>query len=64
MTDLATHPTQAAGAWLADTRPAAFAIEGQASEADGVIDAWFSFETAVARGRGHLRLKNARPGRC
>jgi putative flavoprotein involved in K+ transport len=110
MTDLATHPTQAASAWLADfnaalerqdvdaavglfdadsywrdlvaftwnictqegpdairamlqarladTRPGGFAVEGQATEADGVIDAWFTFETAVARGRGHLRLKN------
>ena len=110
MTDLATHPTQVASAWLADfnsalerqdvdaavslfdadsywrdlvaftwnictqegpdairamlqarladTRPGGFAVEGQATEADGVIDAWFTFETAVARGRGHLRLKN------
>ncbi len=45
---------------LADTRPSAFAVEGQATEADGVIDAWFTFETGVARGRGHLRLKNGR----
>ena len=45
---------------LADTRPSAFAVEGQATEADGVIDAWFTFETAVARGRGHLRLKNGK----
>ena len=109
MTDLATHPTQAASAWLADfesaltrgdidavvalfeadcywrdlvsftwnictqegpaaisamlaarladTRPSAFAVEGQATEADGVVDAWFTFETATARGRGHLRLR-------
>jgi putative flavoprotein involved in K+ transport len=109
MTDLATHPTQAASAWLADfqtalerrdidaavalfdadpywrdlvsftwnictqegadairtmlqarladVQPTAFAVEGQATEAGGVIDAWFTFETAVARGRGHLRLK-------
>ena len=109
MTDLSTHPTQAAGAWLADftnaleqqdvdaavalfdadsywrdqvsftwnictqegpdairamlqarladTRPGVFAVEGQATETGGVIDAWFTFETAVARGRGHLRLK-------
>ena len=113
MTDLSTHPTQAAGAWfadfgaaleaqdidaamalfapdcywrdlvaftwnlstqegpaairamlqarLADVRPSAFAVEGQATEAEGVIDAWFTFETAVARGRGHLRLKG---GKC
>ena len=109
MTDLSIHPTQRAGAWLADfqsalergdvdaavalfdadaywrdlvaftwnirteegpgairamlearladTRPTAFQVEGEATEADGVIDAWFTFETAVARGRGHLRLK-------
>jgi putative flavoprotein involved in K+ transport len=112
MTDLSTHPTQAASAWLADfnsalerqdldaamalfdadcywrdlvaftwnictqegpdairamlqarladVRPAAFAVEGQATEAGGVIDAWFTFETAVARGRGHLRLKDGK----
>jgi putative flavoprotein involved in K+ transport len=113
MTDLSTHPTQMAGAWLADftsalerndveaaialfepdcywrdlvaftwnirtqegpaairamlkarladTKPTAFAVEGEATEAEGVIDAWFTFETAVARGRGHLRLRN---GKC
>jgi len=112
MTDLSIHPTQAAGAWLADfnsalerqdidaamalfdadcywrdlvaftwnictqegpeairamlqarladVRPTAFAVEGQATEAGGVIDAWFTFETAVARGRGHLRLKDGK----
>ncbi len=112
MTDLSTHPTQRAGAWLADfqstlergdvdaavalfdadsywrdlvaftwnicteegpaairamlearlaeTRPTAFQVEGEATEADGVIDAWFTFETAVARGRGHLRLKDGK----
>jgi putative flavoprotein involved in K+ transport len=46
---------------LADVQPHNFQIEGQATEADGVIDAWFTFETAVARGRGHARLKN---GKC
>ena len=117
MTDLSTHPTQAASAWLADfasalerldveaavalfepdgywrdlvaftwnirtqegpqairamlkarladTKPSAFAVEGAATEAGGVVEAWFTFETAVARGRGHLRLRApARPGRC
>ena len=109
MTDLSSHPTQAAGAWLADfdaalgrrdidavlalfeadsywrdlvaftwnictqegpeairamlqarlaeVQPSNFAVEGSATEADGVIDAWFTFETGVARGRGHLRLR-------
>ncbi len=112
MTDLSTHPTQRASAWLADfssalerndvdaavdlfetdcywrdlvaftwnirtqegpqairamltarladTQPTAFAVEGEATEADGVVDAWFTFETAVARGRGHLRLRNGK----
>jgi putative flavoprotein involved in K+ transport len=46
---------------LADVQPHNFQIEGQATEAAGVIDAWFTFETAVARGRGHARLKN---GKC
>ncbi len=37
------------------------AIDGKANEADGVTDAWFTFETPVARGKGHIRLKN---GKC
>ena len=45
---------------LADVKPSAFAIEGEATEAGGVVDAWFTFETAVARGRGHLRLKDSK----
>jgi putative flavoprotein involved in K+ transport len=45
---------------LADVRPSQFAVDGQASEAGGVIDAWFTFETAVARGRGHLRLRDGK----
>ena len=45
---------------LADVKPTAFAVEGQATETGGVIDAWFTFETAVARGRGHLRLKDGK----
>lgn len=112
MTDLSTHPTQIASAWLADftyalerqdidaavalfepdcywrdlvaftwnirtqegpeairkmlearladTKPTAFAVEGEATEAGGVVEAWFTFETAVARGRGHLRLRNGK----
>ena len=42
---------------LADVKPSNFAIEGEATEAGGVTEAWFRFETGVARGRGHLRLK-------
>jgi putative flavoprotein involved in K+ transport len=45
---------------LADVKPSGFVVEGQASEAGGVIDAWFTFETGVARGRGHLRLRDGK----
>jgi putative flavoprotein involved in K+ transport len=45
---------------LADIRPSHFRQDknNQASEADGVTDGWFEFETDVARGYGHVRLKN------
>ena len=42
---------------LKDVKPSHFALKEEATEADGVVDAWFTFETAVARGLGHLRLK-------
>ena len=52
----------------ADVAASHFALEGEASEAGGVVDAWFTFETGVSRGRGHLRLKATdtatKPGRC
>ena len=37
-----------------------FQLEGEATEADGVIDAWFTFETRLSRGRGQLRLKDGK----
>jgi putative flavoprotein involved in K+ transport len=40
-----------------DTAPTNWRIDGEATEADGVTEAWFAFETAVSRGRGHLRLQ-------
>lgn len=47
---------------LADVLPSGFVLEGEATEADGVVDAWFTFETRVSRGRGHLRLKASAQG--
>ena len=47
-------------AMLARVKPANWAIEGEASEGNGLVEAWITFETAVARGRGHLRLKNGK----
>ncbi len=42
-------------------KPTAWAIEGEATEAGGVTEAWITFETGVARGYGHLRLMG---GKC
>ncbi len=41
----------------ADVQARRFVLEADATEAGGVTEAWFTFETAVARGRGLLRLK-------
>lgn len=46
---------------LARTRPSAWRIAGEATTDGGVTEAWFTFETAVARGEGHIRLVD---GRC
>jgi hypothetical protein len=35
-------------------------IQGEGSEANGVTEGWFTFETATGRGRGHLRLIGGR----
>jgi len=43
---------------LASTQPRSFQLSEPATEADGVIDAWFTFETAVGRGSGLARLKD------
>ena len=45
---------------LNDTAPSHWQIEGEAAEADGVTSGFFTFETAAARGRGHLRLKDGK----
>lgn len=48
-------------ATLADVQPGHWQLAGEATEENGVTAAWFTFETAVARGKGYLRLK---AGRC
>ena len=47
---------------LSKTRPSHLAIaKGEdATESDGLIDGWISFETEVARGFGHIRLKDGK----
>ena len=39
---------------LSDVRPDSFKADGD--------DGWFTFETAVGRGKGHLRLKDGKAG--
>ncbi|MEM7341250.1 MAG: NAD(P)/FAD-dependent oxidoreductase [Actinomycetota bacterium] len=46
---------------LADTAPKGWLLDGDATEADGVVDGWITFETGVARGNGHIRLID---GKC
>lgn len=45
-------------ATLANTQPTNWRTEGEASRTNGVTEGWFTFETAVARGRGYARLKD------
>ena len=40
--------------------PTNFAVSGEASSADGVDEAWLTFETAVGRGTGHVRLREGK----
>jgi putative flavoprotein involved in K+ transport len=50
------------GSQLAATSPSAWAVSttDDAKEADGVLQGWFTFETRVARCRGHVRLRDGR----
>ena len=43
---------------LPRTRPSHWRLAEPATEADGVVTAWITFETAVARGKGLLRLRD------
>ena len=47
---------------LTDTKPSNWKIaDGEdASEANGITESWIQFETEVARGFGHMRLKDGR----
>ncbi len=50
-------------AWqVPNVKPSNFRLRGEATEADGIVDAWFDFETAVARGLGHVRLRASERG--
>lgn len=48
-------------ATLSDVQPRDWQIVGEPTDEKGVTAAWFTFETAAARGKGYLRLKS---GKC
>jgi putative flavoprotein involved in K+ transport len=45
---------------LERVQPRGFRASEEPAEADGVTEAWLTFETAVGRGLGHLRLKEGK----
>src|SRR5690349_14925070 len=45
-------------ACAASARTTNWQVEGEATEADGVVDAWITFETAAGCGKGRLRLRD------
>ena len=47
-------------AMLDDVAPHGFALKGDTSDSEGQQEAWFQFETRVARGIGHVRLRDGR----
>jgi putative flavoprotein involved in K+ transport len=47
-------------ATLGHVRPHTFALDGEATGDAAMTEAWITFETAVARGYGHLRLKDGK----
>jgi len=47
-------------ATLARVRPSQWRLDGEANVAGDVTQGWFTFETAVSRGKGHIRLKGGR----
>ena len=55
------HVQAMLAATVPQAQPGQWQLEEAVSVDHGVVGGWFSFETAVARGRGHLRLKD---GKC
>ena len=40
------------------TGPANWQLQGDATEADGIVEGWITFETASGTGEGHIRLND------
>ncbi len=48
-------------ATVPEAKPGQWRIEGNATSDTDVISGWLTFETAISRGKGHIRLKD---GKC
>jgi putative flavoprotein involved in K+ transport len=48
-------------ATVPDAKPGQWQVEGDATSDNGVISGWLTFETAISRGKGHIRLRD---GKC
>jgi putative flavoprotein involved in K+ transport len=48
-------------ATIPEAKPRQWLPLGDATSENGVLSGWFTFETAVSRGKGHIRLKD---GKC
>jgi len=46
-------------ATLEHVKPGNWQLVGDATEADGIVEGWITFDTAVASGEGHIRLNDA-----
>jgi putative flavoprotein involved in K+ transport len=46
---------------LEDVGPSGWAAKGEATQTDEIVAGWFGFETQIARGEGHIRLRG---GKC
>ena len=46
---------------LGDVQPRGWEMQGEATTDEDVVEGWFTYETAVARGLGHARLRG---GKC
>ena len=52
---------EALAAVMPAAQPADWNLQDDATEADGIVEGWLTFTTGVARGFGHIRLKD---GKC
>lgn len=47
-------------ATLGNIRPTRFALDGEATEMEGLVEGWFTFDTANAHAQGCVRLVDGR----